>query len=98
MSTARMVFRWLAAAAVVAPLMLVQRAQAVDLENEDATEYKVTLAEPGAAKAEVKLGAGEKKMDVCAVCSVSVEGAQAVSASGLDRVIIKGGKLTKVEQ
>jgi uncharacterized protein involved in tellurium resistance len=68
------------------------------VENEDAKEYKVTLTEPGSPKSEIKVAAGEKKMDLCAMCSVAVEGMAPVEASGLDRVVIKDGKVTKVEQ
>ena len=91
-------YRSLAVAAVASPLLFADIARAVDVENEDAKEYKVTLTEPGAAKTEIKVGAGEKKMDLCATCSVAVEGMQAVSASGLDRVVIKDGKVSKIEQ
>ena len=84
--------------AAAALLAVSGAAYAVDVENEDTTEHKVTLTEPGSPKWEVKVGGGEKKLDVCAMCSVAVEGAQPVSASGLDRVVIKGGKLTKIEQ
>ena len=98
MSSQAFAYRSLAVAALASPLLFADVARAVDVENEDSKEYKVTLTEPGSPKTEIKLGAGEKKMDLCATCSVAVEGMQAVSASGLDRVVIKDGKITKIEQ
>jgi hypothetical protein len=86
----------LAIAALVGGMTVATAAGAVDVQNDDAKEYTVTLTEPG-GKQTVKLGPGETKMDICAVCSVSIEGAAAVQGSGLDKVIIKDGKLTKVD-
>jgi hypothetical protein len=87
----------LAAALLAGALVLPAAAGAVDVENEDSKEHKVTLTEPG-GKQEVTLKAGEKKMDLCAICTVTVQGMQPVQASGLDRVVIKDGKLEKIEQ
>lgn len=86
-----------AAAFVAAGLMVPAGAGAVDVENEDAKEHKVTLTEPG-GKQEITLKPGEKKVDLCAICTVNVPGMQPVQASGLDRVIIRNGKLDKIEQ
>ena len=80
-------FNTLAAFAFVASMSVTHAARAVDVENEDTKAYKVTLTEPG-GKSELNLAAGEKKMDVCAMCTVAVESMQPVSASGLDRVVI----------
>lgn len=86
----------LAFGVAAASLSLTGTASAVDVENGDQKEYTVTLTESG-GKATVKVGPGETKMDLCAVCSVAIEGAQPVSGSGLDRVIIKDGKLSRVD-
>jgi hypothetical protein len=80
----------------VAALGLAGTAAAVDVENADQKEYTVTLTESG-GKTTVKLGPGETKMDLCAVCSVAIEGAQPVNGSGLDKVIIQDGKLSRVD-
>ena len=79
-----------------AALGLSMPAGAVDVENSDSKEYSVTLTESG-GKQTIKVGPGETKMDLCAVCSVSIEGATPVQGSGLDKVIIKDGKLSRVE-
>lgn len=86
-----------AAALLAGSLVLPAAAGAVDVENEDSKEHKVTLAEAG-GKQEITLKPGEKKQDLCAICTVAVSGMESVQASGLDRVIIKNGKLEKVEQ
>ena len=90
-------FNTLAAVAFVTAVSASGVARAVDVENEDTKAYKVTLTEPG-GKQDLNLAAGEKKMDLCAMCTVAVEGMQPVNASGLDRVVIKDGNVTKIEQ
>ncbi len=86
-----------AAALFAAGLLASAGVGAVDVENQDSKDHKVTLTESGGKK-EIEVKAGETQLDLCAICTVSVEGMEPVEASGLDRVIIKDGKLTKVEQ
>lgn len=85
-----------AAAAFATTLVFATAAGAVDVENASGKEQKVLLTESG-GKTNLVLKAGETKMDVCAMCTVTVEGMQPVEGIGLDKVVIEQGGLKKVE-
>ena len=85
-----------AAAAFATTLVFATAAGAVDVENASGKEQKVLLTEPG-GKTNLVLKAGETKMDVCAMCSVTVEGMKPVEGVGLDKVVIEANGLKKIE-
>ena len=85
-----------AAVAFAATLTFAAAAGAVDLQNATSQELKVLLTEPG-GKTEITIKAGETKEDVCAMCTVNVEGKTPVSGVGLDMIVIEDGGLKKIE-
>lgn len=85
-----------AAAAFATTMILATAAGAVDVENASGKEQKVLLTEPG-GKTNLTLKAGETKMDVCAMCTVTVEGMAPVDGVGLDKVVIEESGLKKIE-
>ncbi|MFN4088608.1 MAG: hypothetical protein ACK4QW_06125 [Alphaproteobacteria bacterium] len=86
-----------AAAAFATTLAFAGAAGAVDLRNDTTKEVKVQLTQPGAKPDEVTLQAGETKEDVCAMCTVTVEGMEPMSAVGLDMIVIGDSELKKIE-
>ena len=85
-----------AAAAFATTLVFATAAGAVDVENTSGKEQKVLLTGPG-GKTNLVLKAGETKMDVCAMCTVTVEGMKPVEGVGLDKVVIEANGLKKIE-
>ena len=85
-----------AVAAFATTLVFATAAGAVDVENASGKEQKVLLTESG-GKTNLVLKAGETKMDVCAMCTVTVEGMKPVEGIGLDKVVIEANGLKKVE-
>lgn len=85
-----------AAAAFATTLVFATAAGAVDIENASGKEQKVLLTEPG-GKTNLVLKAGETKEDVCAMCTVAVEGMKSVDGVGLDKVVIEEGGMKKIE-
>lgn len=88
--------RTAAAAAFAAGFLFASAAGAVDVENASGKDQKVLLTESG-GKTNLELKAGETKADVCAMCTVAVEGMDPIDGVGLDKIVIEAGGLKKIE-
>lgn len=82
------------AATALVLLALTPAAQAVDILNEDGRDYDVIVVENG-AESSFTLFSGGAEDDVCAACTLEIEGLGSIDASGKDTIVISGGKLTK---
>lgn len=83
-----------AAVAVMSVLALSPAARAVDVLNEDGRDYDIVVVENG-AESVFTLFSGGSEEDVCATCTISIEGVGSIDASNKDTVVISGGKLIK---
>lgn len=80
--------------AVLSVLALVPAAQAVDVLNEDGRDYDVIVVENGVENV-FTLFSGGSEEDVCASCTISIDGVGSIEASGKETIVISGGKLAK---
>lgn len=83
-----------ASATVLLSLMLAPAARAVDILNVDGRDYDVIVTENG-VESYFTLFSGGAEEDVCAACTVEIDGIGSIEASGKETVIVSGGKLTK---
>jgi hypothetical protein len=67
---------------------------AVDLSNEDSVTYNIQIEE-GSTVTNASISPNTTVNGICSSCTIRVEGAGAVSASGGDRVVIRGGSVSK---
>ena len=85
-------YRIILLAAVAASLA--NPAFAVSLQNKDSRSYDIRVT--GSSTMSTSIGGGVVKNGICrSACTIEVEGVGSIDASGSDRVIIRGGSLSK---
>ena len=67
---------------------------AVSLENKDGKSYDISV-KSSSSTSKSSIGSNTVKGGICSSCTINVSGVGSISASGSDRIIIKGGKLIK---
>ncbi len=67
---------------------------AVDLSNEDFVTYNIQVEE-GSTVTNASISPNTTVNGICSSCTIHVEGVGRISASGGERVVIRGGAVSK---
>ncbi len=67
---------------------------AVSLQNKDSKSYSIKIKSSSSTMTG-SISGGTVKGSVCSKCKITVDGVGSIDASGSDRVVIKGGSLSK---
>lgn len=67
---------------------------AVSLQNRDSKSYNVKV-KGSPSNVSTSISGGTIKGTICSRCTITVDGVGKIDASGSDKVVIKGGKLSK---
>jgi hypothetical protein len=68
-------------------------AHAVSLQNKDSSSYDIKVKSSSSTMTS-SINGGVIKNNICSSCTIEVEGVGTVDASGSDKVVIDGGKLS----
>ncbi len=80
-------------AAFTAVALIATSAHAVSLQNKDSKSYDIRVK--GSSTMSTSIQSSTVKNNICSSCTIEVSGVGSIDASGSDRVVIKGGKLSK---
>jgi hypothetical protein len=67
---------------------------AVDLSNEDSVTYNIQVEESSTVT-NASISPNTTVNGICSSCTIHVEGVGRIAASGSDRVVIRGGQISK---
>lgn len=69
-------------------------AYAVSLQNKDSKKYDIRV-KGSSGTMSTSISGGTIKNNICSSCKIEVKGVGSIDASGSDKVVIKGGSLSK---
>ena len=80
-------------AVLATALVMTTSAHAVSLQNKDSVKYDIKVRSSSSTMS-ASIDGGVVKNNICSSCTIEVEGVGSIDASGSDKVVIRGGKLS----
>ena len=80
-------------AVLLSALTIATGAHAVSLQNKDSVKYDIKVRSSSSTMS-ASIDGGVVKNNICSSCTIEVDGVGSVDASGSDKVVIDGGKLS----